>query len=366
MANRLRVAMTLEQCWHRVPGGTAVSALGAARALSARGDIDLVGVAARHPREPAPDFRPAVEVFELPLPRVALYETWHRLRRPRIELAAGKVDAIHATTIAIPPRSAPLVVTIHDLAFLTNPEHFTARGVKFFKRGLWLAMNDADMIVCPSEATRRECEAMGFEPRRLRVVPWGVDAPAVTENDVERLRARYSLDAPYLLWTGTIEPRKNLDGLVDAMEKLDWPLDVVLAGPVGWHQDVDVLAARGRGRVKVLGGVGRVELGALYAGADIFCFPSLLEGFGFPVVEAMSYGTPVVTSHGTSTEEIAADAAVLVDPRNSAAIAEGIASVLEDECLQLKLAEAGLARAKEFTWERTAAELADVYREVAA
>src|SRR3990170_2089403 len=125
MAEPMRVAMTLEQSWHRVPGGTAVAALELARSLTQGDGLELVGVAAKHAREPDAAWRPPVPVAHLPLPRLALYEAWHRLRRPRVERATGPVDIVHATTFAIPPRSAPLVVTIHDLAFLTYPGFFT-------------------------------------------------------------------------------------------------------------------------------------------------------------------------------------------------------------------------------------------------
>jgi glycosyltransferase involved in cell wall biosynthesis len=357
--------MTLEQCWHRVPGGTAVAGIGMARALALRSDVEIIGVAARHPRRPKEPWTPPIEVFELPLPRLLLYPAWHRLRRPRVGLAAGRADVIHATTLAIPPRSAPLVVTIHDLAFIADPSNFTARGLKFFRRGLELAQRDADFVVCPSEATRRDCEGAGFKPDRLRVVPLGVDAHRASESEIARVKTRYALTRPYILWTGTIEPRKNLKGLIQAFASLESDRDLAIAGPSGWHEDLAPLIRGLKGRVKELGFVDARDLPGLYAGADVFCWPSLLEGFGFPVLEAMAQGTPVVTSAGTSTEELTGDAGVLVDPRDPDSIARGIKSVLEDDALARKLSEAGPARAAEYSWDRTASLLADVYKEVA-
>jgi glycosyltransferase involved in cell wall biosynthesis len=360
---RVRAAYTLEQCWHRVPGGTAVAAVELARALKNRDDVSLIGVAAAHRNPPPEPFTPPIDVKHVPLPRLALYEAWHRLRSPRVERATGEVDLIHATALTIPPKSKPLVVTVHDLAWLKSPDHFTSRGVRFFNRGLELALRDADLVLCPSEATKRDCLGAGWRPETVRVVPLGVAAPAATDAAVADARARYVLNKPYVLWTGTVEPRKNLPALLDAWASIDSDHDLVLVGPQGWNEDLG-------GRLNVagvrrLGFVPQPDLAPLYAGAAAFCFPSLTEGFGFPVLEAMSQGTPVVTSRGTSTEELAGDAAVLVDPRDTRSIAEGLRAVLEDEALARKLGDAGRERAARYSWATTAEDVANAYAEVA-
>lgn len=359
-----RVALTIEQCWHEVPGGTAVAALGMARGVGSTGEAEIVGVAAAHRGPPPEPWVPPFEVRSLPLPRIALYESWHRLRRPRVERATGRVDVIHATAFPTPPRSAPLVLTIHDLAWIEDRSHFTPRGLSFFRRGLDLALRDADLVVCPSEATRRDCLANGFAPERVRVVPLGVDATRARPDAVEECKSRHGLARPYVLWAGTIEPRKNLPRLLDAYRRLDHDADLVLVGPKGWNEDLDALLGDDRERVHVLGFVPAPDLPALYAGAAVFCFPSLMEGFGFPVLEAMAQGTPVVTSAGTSTEELASGAGMLVDPRDPASIAAGIAEVLGDERRREELESAGLERAADYTWERTGRMLVDAYREV--
>jgi glycosyltransferase involved in cell wall biosynthesis len=359
------VALTLEQCWHRVPGGTGVAGIEMARSLTGRADIGVIGVSAMH-RKPPPDaWRPPVRVKQLPLPRIALYEAWHRLRWPKVQSATGDVSVIHATTIAIPPRSAPLVVTIHDLAFLHDPSHFTKRGVAFFGRGLELARSDADLVLCPSTATMRDCEANGFERERLRLVPLGVEVEPAPDAAVVETRHRYGLDRPYVMWTGTIEPRKNLARLLDAFDRVDADVELALVGPQGWKEDVGRLLD-GHRNVTALGFVPHADLAALYAGAEVFCFPSLLEGFGFPVLEAMAQGTPVVTSRGTSTEELGQDASVLVDPRDVSSIAEGITRALHDEELRAKLIPAGKERASGYPWSLTGDLLVKAYKEVAA
>jgi glycosyltransferase involved in cell wall biosynthesis len=359
----VRVALTIEQCWHEVPGGTAVAALGMARAIAAAG-ADVVGVAARHSHPPPDPWAPPFEVRSLPLPRIALYESWHRLRAPAVERATGRVDVVHATAFPMPPRSAPVVLTIHDLAWLDNPAHFTRRGLSFFKRGLELALRDADLVVCPSEATRRDCVRHGFGEGRVHVVPLGVDAQRATPAQVAETKRRYGLVRPYVLWTGTIEPRKNLPGLVRAYRELAPGVDLVLVGPKGWNEDLDALLGDDRGGVHLLGFVPAPDLPALYAGAAAFCFPSFMEGFGFPVLEAMAQGTPVVTSAGTSTEELAEGAGVLVDPRDPSSIAAGLAEVLSDPQRRDELAAAGLERAAQYTWERTGRMLVEAYEEV--
>ena len=357
--------MTLEQCWHRVPGGTGVAGIEMARAVAARDDVDIIGVSASHRTDPPDPWKPPVSVKQLPLPRLALYEAWHRLRWPKVQSATGEVDLIHATTIAMPPHSAPLVVTIHDLAFLHDPSHFTRRGVAFFRRGLELALRDADLVLCPSTATLDDCAANGFERDRLRLVPMGVDATSADTESVSEARGRYRLERPYVLWTGTIEPRKNLRRLLEAFDRVDEDIDLALVGPEGWNEDVGKLID-GRGRVKALGFVPRSDLSALYAGARVFCFPSLFEGFGLPVLEAMAQGTPVVTSRGTSTEELGQDASVLVDPRDVSSIAEGIVQALRDEELRARLVPAGRERASGYSWSATADLLLEAYREAAA
>jgi glycosyltransferase involved in cell wall biosynthesis len=360
----LRVAMTLEQCWHRVPGGTAVAAIETARALASRG-IELVGVSARHSFPPPVPWSPPVPTKALPLPRPLLYESWHRLRLPKVQLATGRVEVVHATTAAMPPKSAPLVATIHDLAWAVYPEHFTARGLRFFARGFELARKDADLVLCSSLATMAQCESRGLDKNRLRHVPLGVQAEPVAEKDVVAVKERHGLARDYILWTGTVEPRKNLRGLIAAFRALGRSdLDLVLVGPKGWNEDLDELVAPVAARVRPLGFVPSQDLGPLYAGARVFCYPSLLEGFGFPVLEAMGRGTPVITSRGTSTEELGRDVAVLVDPEDHDAIARALTEVLEDEALARKLSEAGTQRASEYTWARTAMLTERAYQEV--
>lgn len=362
--------MTLEQCWHRVPGGTATSALRTAAAIAAlearvEDGVEQVGVAAYHRHPPVEAFRPPVPVRHLPVPRRLLYETWHAAARPRVEAATGRVDVTHATGVAVPGTRAPLVVTVHDLGFRHRPEHYTRHGVRFFERALELTRRRAALVLCPSDATRRECAEAGIPEDRLRVVPWGVSTVPVTPEDVAAVRARHAIPGRYVLWVGTIEPRKNLPTLLAALRRLPEDVTLVLAGPAGWHEDLTAHRQGIEHRVRPTGFVSGAELAALYAGASVFCYPSLLEGFGMPVLEAMAQGAPVVTSSGTSTEEVAGDAGLVVPPTDGDALADALLQVLDDAVLADRLRAAGLARAATYTWERTARETVAAYRDVA-
>jgi glycosyltransferase involved in cell wall biosynthesis len=272
---------------------------------------------------------------------------------------------VHATGMAVPPRSAPLVVTVHDLAFLEDPSRSTRRGRRFFLRSVELARAEADLVVVPSEATRRECLAFGFDPGRVRVVPWGVDDRRASADDVAAVRRRHRLEQPYVLFVGTVEPRKNLPGLLAAWRALDRAgVELVVVGPTGWGDDLEPLVAGLRG-VRRLGAVAAGELPGLYAGAELFCLPSHREGFGLPVLEAMAQGTPVVTSRGTATEEVAGEAGSLVNPGDVDGLVAAIAALLDDPAQRDRASAAALVRAAELPWRRTADGLADAYREVA-
>ncbi|WP_448061617.1 glycosyltransferase family 4 protein [Cellulomonas hominis] len=368
-ASPLGVVMTTEQLWQPVPGGSGTYVRELAAALLARPDVRLTGLGARHESPPDPSWSLPAGLPQVSsrLPRPVLYEAWNRLRRPRVPAVPGGTDVVHATTWAVPPRSAPLVVTVHDLAFLRAPEHFTARGAAFFRRALDVVRAEADVVVVVSRTTRDDCLAAGIAPERLHVVPHGVRVPTVTASDAAAFRRRSGLTRPYLFWCGTVEPRKNLATLLRAYAEVadQVPdLDLVLAGPAGWAgapadltRALDALPAA---RVHHLGNLSWADLHAAYAGARVFCFPSTWEGFGMPVLEAMAHGVPVVTSRGTALAEVGGPAALLADPTDVAGIAAAVleaAGPRHDE-----LAVAARAQAATFTWERCAERTVEAYR----
>ncbi|WP_125774497.1 glycosyltransferase family 4 protein [Antribacter gilvus] len=377
----LSVALTVEQLWQPVPGGSGTYIRELAGALLDRGDVEPYGVRARPAPAPggteAPLGPPGLPVVTSRLPRAALYESWSRLRRPAVPGPPGAGDGtpgrspavVHATTWAVPPRSAPLVVTVHDLAFRRSPEHFTRRGVAFFERALELTRREADVVVVPSEATRADAVAEGIGADRVQVVPHGVRADAGARGRVPELRERFRLERDYVLWCGAIEPRKNLGVLLDAYARLldeGSELDLVLVGPDGWGGAPSALTERlsalPPGRVHRTGQVSAADLQAAYAGATVFCFPSLWEGFGMPVLEAQAHGVPVVTTAETSMAEVSGDGAVLVPAQDARAVADGIAHALSHH---EKLSAAALTNAAGYTWARSAELHLDAYRDAA-
>ena len=354
----LRVAMTVEQCWQPVPGGSGTYIRSLGRALASQG-VDLRGVAARHGGPPPADWSLDFPVGHLPLPRLALYEAWQRLGRPAVERASGPVDVVHATTWAVPPRSAPLVVTVHDLAFLHEPGHFSARGNAYFRRALEQVRRSADVIITPSRQTAQDCAEVGLPEERIRVVPHGFDPVQVAPEGVRAFRARTGLHRPYLLWTGTREPRKNLPRLLAAFElvRSSVELDLVLAGPVGWGTEPGA-PPPGDDRVHVLGPLSNQDLHAAYAGAELFVYPSLREGFGLPVLEALSHGVPVVTSTGSPMADVVGDAGLCVDPTDVEALAAAIRAAADDRA---DLAARALPRSRQFSWQTAAEQTVSAY-----
>lgn len=265
-----------------------------------------------------------------------------------LPLQVRRLDVLHCTTYRAPLRApVPTVVTVHDLAVVRFPELFTAWTRLYARTALLPVLRAADRVIAVSEFTKREVVELARVPdERVRVVPnatedvFGPDGPA-EEGD-------------YVLAVGTLEPRKNLPRLVEAAARVGAELRVV--GARGWG-GVDV----GGNGVRWLGYVPDAELARLYRGAAVFAYPSLYEGFGIPVLEAMRCGVPVVTSAGSAMEEVAGGAAELVDPLDPASIAAGIerARARRDE-----LRAAGLERAQRYTWATAAGATAAVYREL--
>lgn len=348
-----------------MPGGTAISTVRTLDAIARRPDWDVIGLAAWHRDGPDAVAVPTVPVVHHRLPRRVLYEAWQRWRRPSVQRRAGAVDVVHATGGVVPPAGgAALVVTVHDLAFLRRPEHFTAHGVSFMTRAFGLAKAEADRIIVPSEATASECRDHGVDSDRLRVVPWGVTPASVTTLDRERVAERHGLPDEFVLWVGSAEPRKNLRGLVSAARDAALELPLILAGPAGWDVDIAAVLADSPHGTRHLGVVEPDDLPALMAMASAFVYPSLQEGFGMPVLEAMAQGTPVITSRGTATEEVAGEAALLVDPEDHSSLVDGLRRIQGDDGLRRRLGAEGRRRSAAYSWDATAAATVAVYDEV--
>jgi glycosyltransferase involved in cell wall biosynthesis len=321
------------------------------------------------PPEPWMDAFPLVEV---PGSARSLYPGWAAVRRPSLPEALADLDLIHSPLpAAVPPTRAgqKLVVTVHDVAFLFHPEVYPAKWRTMYRAALRRIERSADGILTVSRHTADDLvRRRHVDPARIHVVPLAASLPA-TPSDVEETLARLKVRRPYVLFVGTLEPRKNLVRLVRAYRRAvaaGAGHALVLAGPLGWgrHPLLTELEREGPGSVILTGETRPEDLDALYRGADLFVYPSLYEGFGLPVLEAMSRGTPCVVSTASSLPEVAGEAAVPVDPRSTAGLAQAMQRVLGDPALAGRLREAGLARAASFRWEATATRTLEVYRRV--
>jgi len=370
-----RVGVVAEQLLRPVPGGIGryVRALTdhlPAVAAADRGAVTwIVG---RHPagRLAAAGLVPAVTARLVWPGRVAT-RTWVTLRRPRLPAGVlADLDMVHATSAAVPPRRGrPLVATVHDLAFRHQPDAYPAAGRRYHDRSARIVASEAARVIAVSQATADDLtELYGVEPERISVVPLGVEPPgAADQAAAARLLADLGVRGPFLLAVGTMEPRKNLPRLLAAFGEVTDELPdhfLVVAGPVGWGPALR--PTWDSVRVKLAGPVDDPVLQALYRSADGLAYPSLYEGFGLPVVEAMAHGLPVLTSDRSSLPEVAGDAAVLVDPLDRGAIAKGLVRLVTDSALRRRLADAGPRRAARFTWPATAAGTWAAYREVLA
>jgi glycosyltransferase involved in cell wall biosynthesis len=376
----MRVAVNAEQLLYHSPGGigryTAQILGGLPRLFP---DDEVVAFTARHPRRTVNAALRAAGVTDqatiLSLSRPMLYEGWLRLGRPRLPKSLN-ADLVHAPSVAVPPHpTVPLVVTVHDVASELFPESFPRRGRRFHALGLAAAERRADIVLTVSNASAADIvEHTSISAERIRVVHNGVDPmPLDAERRSRMLRSLGLTGRPYVLWLGSFEPRKGVGTILAAMAELRRrrgpDVHLVLAGYEGWLEDglVDPVDRATLGdSLRQIGRVNEEELWALYGGALLFAFPSRYEGFGLPVVEAMSQGTPVVASDIEAIREIAGGAARLVSPSAPEAWADTIEDLVDDEGERRRLGDAGVARSRELSLDATLRGIRAVYQELAA
>lgn len=264
----------------------------------------------------------------------------------------------------------PFVLTVHDLSFMRYPQWFRWNRAVYYRNAARRSVNRARRIIADSNATADDIHTLlNIDTKCIDVIPLGVEAtwqPA-TETKIATAKKTYNLPKHYFLYTGTLEPRKNIPRIIAAWEalakKFDW--DLVLAGRIGWKaHEIEQALARSphKDRIHRLGYVDDTDLPAILSGASAFVWPSLFEGFGLPPLEAMACGTPVIASNASSIPEVTGDAALLVDPYSTDALREAMGAVANSPALAQELSQKGLQRVQQFTWARTARMTLETYR----
>ncbi len=368
----MKVAFQIDQLWFSAPGGIGTYVWELFPALAGLDDApELVPFRSKWGHHPARIWTTSLPPVESRLPIKMWYRAWDLLGGPSLPRQLASCGIVHATNHAsVPPvhRGQKLVVTVHDLAFERFPEAFPATWLRLYRAGVRAAARRADAIMTPSRATADDLTARSdVDPSKVHVTPLASGLPS-SPDDAAATLSRHGIEGPFILCAATIEPRKNQTRLVQAYRKIatHLPHTLVLAGPDGWlSRDLDAELSRiGSGRIVRTGRLEDLELDALYRAADLVAYPSLYEGFGLPVIEAMARGVPVVASTTPAVAETAGGAALLIDPLDVNALAAAMERVLTDPALAADLRARGFARASGFTWEATARATLDVYRRV--
>lgn len=313
-------------------------------------------------RSPLPTQRPLVRIF------------WEQVLQPAA-LRLTSIDLLHALAFVAPlVTSCPFVVTVYDLSFMRFPEAFRPFNRWYLRTFTAQSVRRAAAVITISNSTRRDViELLGADPAKVRTVYCGVDEafrprPAA---EIELFRAKHSLPDPFILFVGTLEPRKNIDGLIRAyahwrqQESQAPPL--VIAGGKGWYYQTIfelVEALDLAGSIYFPGYLPQAELPLWYNAADLLVYPSHFEGFGLPVLEAMACGTPVITSTAASLPEVAGAAARLVEPEDTAALARALTDVMSRPDLRLDMRAQGLRQAARFSWDKSVRETVEIYGQV--
>lgn len=305
----------------------------------------------------------------LPIPISLAEIVWNKIRLFPLDKFIGEVDLLHSSDWIQPPlrlKTTKKVTTVHDMVpyLFENSTH--PKIIANQKRRFSLIQKEVDLILADSKTTKEDIVKFAKIPEnKIKVVYLGVSGEFKPQDDekVNQVLVKYKIKKPYILSVATQEPRKNIQKLLDVFKKLQSEtqnLSLVLVGKYGWGETLDVSS-----NVKSTGYVPDEDLPALYSGARVFVYPSLYEGFGLPILEAMACGVPVVTSNNSSMAEIAKDAAILVDPRSESQIKKATEMVLRLNLENYqKMVRASMDRARQYTWAKTARQTLEAYEEL--
>lgn len=312
------------------------------------------------------------------LPYGAYKRLWNYIPVRYDQLFDGQADITHFFNFLVPPKiNGKVVNTIHDLTFLLYPETMDKRNLKFLKNNIQNSVNRPDKIITISENSKKEIiEYLGIDKQKIEIIYPGVDYERYHQvhdaMTIAKVRDKYRLPKQYILYMGTLEPRKNIVRIVEAFNKLKQntyksEIKLVLAGRKGWHYEPIFSKIQALGleqEVIFTDYVAEEDKPIIYSEAKVFVFPSLYEGFGIPVLEAMASSVPVITSNGSSLPEVAGDAGVLVNPMNTEDIASAMYKLIEDERYARGCTERGSVQAQKYNWENSARRLYEVYQNI--
>ena len=318
-----------------------------------------------------------VNFSQINLPTSILKRKWNNSSIEKKEKLLGGVDIIHSTAYMIPELfNARLVVTIHDLSFLIFPEYHTKENYELVLSNLIYLNSRPDMVICDSRQTKKDVIKYFHVPEeKLIVIYLGVDDSFREEIDSDfrkKILEKYGLTGKYLLCVASIEPRKNFLRIINAFSEFIKQEEykkysLVCVGGRGW-KNIEIYSLVKQknleDKIKFLRSIEECELAPIYNQAEIFLYPSLYEGFGLPVLEAMACAVPVITSNVSSLPEVASDAAILVNPYSEKQIYEAIIHLADDENKRKQLINMGLENIKKFSWENTAKQTLNIYQQI--
>jgi glycosyltransferase involved in cell wall biosynthesis len=293
------------------------------------------------------------------------------LSKPEIDKMIGGVDVFFMPNINFAAFSSKCkrVITVHDLSYLKYPQFWT------FKSKIWhkILLNkkiiqNADKIIAVSKNTKMDLiNILGINEDKIQTVYEGVDSkfkPISNKTEIERVKKRYKLPHKFILYIGTLEPRKNIESIIDAYNKLNINQDLIIAGSIGWKADQIKKLAQKNSKIKLIGYIGEEDKRGLYSLADLLVYPSYYEGFGLPLLESMACGTPIIAGSNSSQVEVVEKSGLLIDPYNVNELAQAMKFILEKDTLKNELIISGLERVKNFSWERSAEKTLNLFKNI--
>lgn len=292
-------------------------------------------------------------------------------RRPRLDYLLGKIDVFFAPSLNFISWSNQVrkIITVHDLSFLFWPEFFTFKSRSWHWLVGWRRLiSEADCVIADSFNTQRDLvEFLGVDPEKIKVVYLGIDEnfKKISPEDprLAAVKTRYQLPENFILSLGTLEPRKNLMAVIEAYQKLSPAgVDLIIAGPKGWRTGAISRLVKNHPHIRFLGYVAEADKPIFYNLARCLIYPSYYEGFGLPPLEAMASGCPVIVGHNSSLLEVVAEAGILVDPYNLNDLKKALNLILTDYNFRQALIDRGLDRAKNYSWEKAATEILNIFQ----